>query len=194
MAKSSRVAFIIPGYRFSPKRPEYKAIARAFAKQGIAPVGISVMWKNRTMSQYIVQVEKIIQAHPAKQKYMLGFSFGAYISFVLSTRIKVKQQFLCSLSPYFAEDVQKIKKSWKEGLGKQRMQDFKNFSYRALSPKVTSPTLMFYGDQEVPEVRRTVRAVYQKLKIKKKLLLFTGAKHRLSQPNIYSRFLSKLGP
>lgn len=192
MAKSSKIAFIISGYRESADQKVYRQIARAFAKRKIKPVGIKIHWKRRTMSEYVEEAGQQIQSYSVRDKYVIGFSFGAYISFMLSTRQKFKLQILCSLSPYFSEEIPGMKKRWKLFMGKRRMKDFSRNRYSVLARKVKSKTILFCGDKEGSEVARVASGVYKSISQMKSLIILPGVKHNIRAPQYTARILNEI--
>jgi len=57
---------------------------------------------------------KIYQNFDNKNSLIIGFSFGAMVAFIASQKIRPKKLILCSLSPYFNEDLKKLRKGWKK--------------------------------------------------------------------------------
>ena len=74
-------------------------------KDGYHPILVKIPWKKTTISEnttYFLEKYKKINT---KKKYILGFSFGAMIAFIASTKVSPSGLILCSLSPYFKEDM-----------------------------------------------------------------------------------------
>jgi|SRR6185369_2175999 len=102
---AKKTIFIIPGYRHGPNNKSYQSLAKLFTLEGYDPIVVSIPWKKSTISEntdYFLQEYKKIKR---KKKYVLGFSFGAMIAFLASTKVDVSGLILCSLSPYFQEDL-----------------------------------------------------------------------------------------
>src|SRR5258705_1869469 len=111
--RQTKVVFIIPGFRQKPTQIAYKEIAKKLKSEGYFPVPITINWKETTISEntdyFLSQVKKRDLVN--KKIYILGFSYGAMIAFLAATKIKVHGLILCSLSPFFKEDLQKLSKS-----------------------------------------------------------------------------------
>src|SRR6266403_2076787 len=102
---AKKTIFIVPGYRHGPNNKSYQALAKLLTLEGYDPIVVTIPWKKTTISQnteYFLQEYKKIHA---KKKYILGFSFGAMIAFLAATKVDVSGLILCSLSPYFQEDL-----------------------------------------------------------------------------------------
>src|SRR3989344_4182526 len=88
--------------------------------------------------------------------------------------------FLCSLSPYFKEDLRFLKKSWRNRVGKKRLEDLKNFSFQKLVKDITCKTLLIVGEKELKELHKRVDDAHKKIK-NSELFIASNAKHEISQ-------------
>lgn len=177
-----KIAFIIPGYSESKRNnPAYSKIERYFRQNGIDPLVVDVSWKYRTMTDYVREFRAVYEKnHKGAEVYFLGFSFGAIISFIAAAELKPKAIILCSLSPFFKEDLSKLRPWWKRALGKKRLEDFNSLSFSLLAKKISSRAFIFAGSREVEDVFR--RAEEAKNQIRgSKLLIVPEAKHDISQ-------------
>jgi len=170
--------FIIPGFHESRKNAIYSRIGREFAQHKIHVKIVVPTWKNHTMSEYIQEVDSQLP-EMTLQDYILGFSFGAYISLALSARRKFRHQFLCSVSPYFSEYDQQILKSWRKYLGKKRMQDLLTYRLQKLASKVSSPTSIFIGSTEGALMNDVARDVGSRVKTKSRMSVVDGVGHKI---------------
>lgn len=173
-----RIVFIIPGYGCSADETEFKLIGKMFIKKGIEPIYVNIPWKRTTISQNVEYFLENYAHVDAQEKYILGHSFGAVIAFIASTKMVINLQILCSLSPYFAEDIPK--KSWKLIIGKKRSNDLLNISSAELVHKTTTKTFMIMGSKEHPILQSCVHRIYDSLSIEKQLLIVQGAKHDIA--------------
>jgi hypothetical protein len=85
---------------------------------------------------------------------------------------------LCSLSPYFKEDLPKLPKPWSRWWNKNWPGS--EYSFNTLAPAIKTKILMVAGDKEGPEVDRKMRAAKRLIK-KSSLISAKGAKHWISQ-------------
>ncbi len=99
-----------------------------------------------------------------KEVYLLGFSLGSMIAMISSAKINPKMQILCSLSPYFKEDLPYLREWWKQLEGKRRMDDFKNYSFKEISSKTNCKTILLVGSREPRDVIRRVNDAHKRLK------------------------------
>lgn len=180
---SDKIVFIIPGFYHSSKLKIYQDIAKKFEDQGIKPIILNIPWKKKIMSDYVTYFLKEYTKVNAEKIYTLGFSFGAMISFISSTKVDIDTQILCSLSPYFKEDLSLIRKWWLKSLGKNRTEDFHQFSYKKLSPLIKTKTFLLIGEKETKEIFHTDNTVFNLLKCKKTLTIVKGSKHDIGDEN-----------
>ncbi|HVT01384.1 MAG TPA: alpha/beta hydrolase [Patescibacteria group bacterium] len=164
-----RTIFIIPGFRQNPKSTTYKRVARLFEKEGFRVVSIEIRWKNKTISQTVEDFIEVYKSFKYEEKYILGFSYGAMIAFIAGTKIKSDGLILCSLSPFFSEDL-KTNKS-RSIIMKKRYTDFAKLRADLLSKKLkTKKVLMLYGTQEATSLIKRVKNTFENIDTEKTLI------------------------
>ncbi|MBI2074790.1 MAG: hypothetical protein HYT83_03050 [Candidatus Levybacteria bacterium] len=167
-----KTVFIIPGFKHKPTNKAYKEIARMLKKEGYKPVLINVPWKQTTISenaQYFLKKYKKINT---KKKYMLGFSFGAMIAFIASTKVSASGLILCSLSPYFKEDLLKASTRFLSSITQQRYRDFSKLHCASLAKKIKAKKiLMLYGAKEEKSLIKRVNKAYSQIPSRRKYLI-----------------------
>lgn len=179
-----QTAFILPGFRESGEAKGYLEIAKIFSEHGCNTQIISIQWNRRTMSDYIDEIRKAISG-VSGEVYLLGFSFGAMIAAVIASEVKPQALFLCSLSPYFAEDLVRIPNSWKKAIGKRRMEDFATLSFKNIASDIFSRTFLFLGETEAkryPAIARRSEEANRLIK-NSQLIRIPKGKHDLHQDN-----------
>ncbi len=178
-----KIAYIIPGFRESSlKQSGYKKIAEYLQVKNIESIQVEIDWKYQSparfkdfLAQFLKQYKK---PKPDTEVYLVGFSFGAVTAFLAEAKIKPKAMILCSLSPYFEEDLQKMRLSWKKWFGKNMTES--TYSFDELAPTVSAKTHLIVGDQEYIECTRRARDARKKIK-NSKLFIARGARHNVSQ-------------
>ncbi|TAK04768.1 alpha/beta hydrolase [Patescibacteria group bacterium] len=187
-----RIAYIIPGFGHSPLRQRgYKAIGGFFERQGITPRYVLIDWHRKTPRTFTDFVRQFLKHHDGRKRqetYVLGFSYGATIAFLSATKIKPKALILCSLSPYFEEDMKNLKPSWIRWWRKH----FKDsdYSFAAMAPRIRVKTYVVYGSKEHFSV--AVRAKDARARIpRSSLRVSRGAEHKIHRRE-YLRTLERL--
>lgn len=181
---SRKTVFIIPGYKQRPENKAYREIAKFLKLQGYTPVLISIPWKKTTISKNVEYFLSEYKSTKASKKYILGFSYGAMIAFIAATKVSTSGLILCSLSPYFAEDLPKRRKIT-SALMRQRYEDFSGLNCAELSKKVKAKKiLMLYGQEEASTLVKRVTDTFGQVKSPKKYLI-TVAKsdHEIGNSN-----------
>jgi len=177
-----KIAYIIPGYGESrTKQPGYNKIASMFRERGIKPIHIEMRWrpaKPESFQNYIKQFLKKYKKPKNTKVYVLGFSFGALTAFLSESKAKPTAMILCSLSPYFKEDIPKLPKSWSRWWNKNYPDS--EYSFNQLAPRIKTKIFLVTGDKEGPEVARRVRSAKKLIK-ESSLTIAKGAKHRISR-------------
>lgn len=192
----SKVIYSIPGGMEQTTMKRYRGALKFFRAHGFRVVPVHISWKRHVMTDYVLEFfQQYNQHRPQDEVYLFGFSFGAMISFIASSRLAAQKksstltrptaQFLCSLSPFFKEDLPFIKKWWKNLLGIRRYNDFQSFSCTAIAQRIQCKTILFAGTREGPEVERTARRAHQHIK-HSTLFMIDGARHDISQ-DVYAQ-------
>lgn len=177
--KGEKVIFIIPGFRQSPKSLAYKNLAKMLTIEGFTPIVMDIPWKGNTITSNSTYFISQFNKTKALKKYILGFSYGAMIAFLASTQVKTDGIILCSLSPYFKEDVIKIKSGPRSALMQARYRDFAQLHCEALAKKIkTDQVLMLYGAQEARTLIRRVTETFGEITVPyKKLISIKKTEH-----------------
>ncbi len=159
-----KTVFILPGYRQRPTNKAYKELARMLKIEGYSPILMNIPWQTSSFLQntdyFVSQYKKIRR----EKKYILGFSFGAMLAFVASTKVSSQGLILCSLSPYFKEDLPKDLLDYYE--------DFSKIRCQTLAKKLKAKqVLMLYGTREAPKLKKRVSLAYNQISKKNKSLI-----------------------
>lgn len=175
------VAFVIPGYHHSPDRKIYTDIIDSFEAKNITTFPVKISWQYHTMLFWVDEFLKVYEANKGDRNILLGFSYGAMISFIASTKIDVDAQILCSLSPYFAEDLESLPHRWKKG--KRRIAEFEKIFAEDLTPQITADTFILYGTKEGEQIKKRAKETYHLLHSEKHLIPIAESKHDIGNPN-----------
>lgn len=151
--KNGKTLFIIPGFKEKISDPQYVALRRAFMRKGFDVHVVPIVWDRRVMTDWVVQFEKYFFEHRGAKNAVLGFSFGAMIALVTAQRARPDALVLCSLSPYFAEDLSMIPERWRRFIGKRRTEDFARYSMKQTVKGISIPAQVFIGGAEQQKFR-----------------------------------------
>jgi pimeloyl-ACP methyl ester carboxylesterase len=173
---------IIPGYEQSHvKQRGYKKVGKFFAARNITPIYIDIDWhqeKPATFRNYVDQFLAQYEKEKNTEVYMLGFSYGALIAFLAASKIKPKALILCSLSPYFAEDLVHFPEDLL-GWWRTNFLD-SDYSFEKLAPRIKMKTYLVVGDVEHPGSIARAKAGKKTIP-ESKLSIAKGAKHNIGQ-------------
>ncbi|RJO61430.1 alpha/beta hydrolase [candidate division WS5 bacterium] len=181
-----KTVFIIPGLgETEENNPVYQKIARYFKEKKIRPFIVPIHWQYRTMSDYVIEFTGFYNKYKTEESIFLGFSFGAFIAFLAAIELKPKAIILCSLSPYFKEDINGTIDAVRQDridrfIGKRRIKDFKQYSFGNLAEKINSKTYILYGGKELSVCQK--RAIDAGKKIKNsQLIKINNTEHNIRQ-------------
>lgn len=180
LTNSKKAVFIIPGFRQKPTNRAYKEIKRILKSEGYFPILVNVPWKGSTISENTKFFLKVYKKIKARKKYVFGFSYGAMIAFIASTKVGASGLILCSLSPYFKEDISKMRKKV-SSLFARRYQNFSKLHCESLAKKIKAKKIfMLYGTKEARSlIRRTKDAFGQISSYQKYLIPILKTDHEI---------------
>lgn len=181
-----KLVYIIPWYKYTWEENEYKFISQIFNSIWIEVKIINIQWKYQTMFQYIEQFKKQINNNDEKF-WILGFSYGAMISFISSVDLKLEFQILCSLTPFFNEDLNILKKSWIKLIWKRQTENFRQISFDKIAKQINCKTIVLAWDKEWIEVLNRIQESKEKIK-NSEIYILSKVKHNLWQ----KEYLDKL--
>jgi hypothetical protein len=150
---------------------------------------VNIHWSTKLdITDFIDQASsKIPDSIP--NDYILGFSIGAYIAAILSTRKNAKGYIFCSLSPYFKDNLKNIPEDTKEYWGKKMMTSFTKYEFPT---QVTQHAWFLIGSKDWEIAIEATKDYYKKWLGRKKLFLIKDAGHELVHPNYMEKIKSIL--
>ena len=117
------------------------------------------------MSDYILEAEA--QINNSEEYNLIWFSFWAMIALRLSQKYKFNKVFLCSLSPYFSEDLFVHPKYYKSVLWIKRWKDFENnYSEKDINNHIGNDYKVIYWSDETKWLKTRTRKIIDSLTIK----------------------------
>lgn len=177
-----KIAYIIPGYCESHLRQKgYNKVASFFEERGIEAIHVDIDWEKNSpkrFTDYTTQFLTLYKKPRGAEVYILGFSYGATTAFLTATKTKPKALILCSLSPYFEEDLLSMKPAWVRWFRERFVES--DYSFSKIAPKVVTETYLIVGDRE--DISCITRAKDAKKKLDNAhLTIARGAKHKIGQ-------------
>jgi len=176
----SKVVYVIPGFTEKVNLKGYQQAIKSFKSKNFKVIPIKISWKYNVMSDYVDQFFCQLSHKKSDDVYLFGFSFGAMIAFISAVKLKPKMLFLCSLSPYFMEDLMFLRTTLKKYVGKKRINDLKMFSFDKLAKDIRCKTLLIIGENEYKLVHNRVLDAHKKIN-KSRIIIINNAKHNISQ-------------
>lgn len=143
-----KTVLFIPGFKEDLITRDYKATIKGIESKGYKVKFIPIQWDRTTIIDWIKQAEAIYEEYDPKETILAGFSYGSMIAFMLATKTNPAELWLFSLSPYFSDDIPKLKQSWKNGIGRQRVDTFSQLDFNKLAKTIHCPTLIVAGEVE----------------------------------------------
>jgi len=177
-----KIVYLIPGFGESHiKQKGWSKVAKLFEINGIEPFHINIDWDKNTPSRFSDYIKEFLEQFKKPKNaevYVLGFSLGAMIAFLTATKTKPTAVILCSLSPFFEEDIVQFKPQWLTWWRKNFVES--DFSFEKIAPYITMKTYLIVEDVDAKEIMRRARDAKRKLP-NATLVIAKGAKHRIIQ-------------
>lgn len=172
--------YIIPGLGEGLKDKPYFELITYFKSKGLDTIFYGPKWSRNTIERWLSDFEEILKNDSLDNSIVLGFSLGALIAVLSTKRHKFSKLILCSLSPYFSDDIKHIPKLAEKYLGKRRMEAFKRQSF----PKDTKNSVIFLSGSEEKDLFPNSNKKYFDLwKGSKKFIVVPEAGHDISNLN-----------
>lgn len=188
--KRQRMLFILPGFREKISDPQYVALRNFFRGKGFEVRMVPIVWDRRVMTDWILQFEEFFRSSRGKKNAVLGFSYGAMIALLAAKSLQPDALILCSLSPYFAEDLSNIPDRWKRFIGKRRTADFGRYSMKSAVKCVSSKVKVFIGGAEQKKFRQlAARCAFAAKALETSVIVVEGVKHDIGD----ARYREALG-
>ena len=158
-------ALLIPGWEESITQVAWELIVNKLRASGYQVLDGRPDWDNGTHSDWLKEIEAKYSHN--KFDLVIGHSFGAMLAFKLASKVKIQKLILCSLSPWFAEDVPDMREEWKAMVGLEIIKDVSsNFIFKDLYRLVEDNVdlvVNIKGADESDEIRRRFDEVNAKL-------------------------------
>lgn len=171
---------IIPGFGETVKQSAYQQIAIFAHEKGYNVLMFIPRWQRHIATDWLNEFQQFIQRNVPSpcNTLVIGFSFGAYIAINSARHFKFKKILLCSLSPYFRDDIPKLPAIAYKILGKKRIQDFKKYAFPLA---IRTPAIFFVGDKDMPLVIERSKKAFKQRGGPKKFELVSGAEHEIDK-------------
>ena len=150
-----KTIFIITGFKQNKEDIQFKWMYPYFSEKGFRVKIFAPNWNFHVMSDYVNEFVEFYGKNKSDVNYVLGFSFGAMTAFISAPVIKPSHLYLCSLSPYFKEDLTTLKQNHAIVIGIRRLKDFSNHGAKEIAKLLHNiPIDIFYGENEAEKYPR----------------------------------------
>lgn len=189
-----KTVLFVPGFREDLQSRDYKSVLEAIKSKGYAVVFVPINWKRTVVNAWTRQLEEEYNKHDPRNTILAGFSYGSLTAFVVATKCIPAELWLFSLSPYFSDDIPKLKPTWLDIIGKRRTEAFRQLNFEALAKTIKCKTLIFVGEFEAekyPPIGRRAKLA-EKLIKDARLYNVAGAGHDVGDSNYVAAIKSAL--
>lgn len=106
-----KTVLLLPGFRESIDYRDYKSVIKAIETKGYKVRFIPINWNKTLLRDWTRELEAVYSTLDAKTTILAGFSYGSMTAFMAATKRNPSELWLFSFSPYFSDDMPKMKKS-----------------------------------------------------------------------------------
>jgi pimeloyl-ACP methyl ester carboxylesterase len=189
-----KTVLFVPGYKEGLKSRQYDHLLLTIKKRGYRAKFIPINWTRTVIDDWVRELDQEYRKHEPEKTILAGFSFGAMTVFAAAADRNPSELWLCSLSPYFAEDLNRLTKSWLTFVGKRRVQAFSTLRFSKNARLIRCKTFIFVGNLEAIKypllLTRAKRA--HKLISRSKLIYVPDCGHDVTHPNYIVSICSKI--
>lgn len=173
--------YIVPGFGGHASDKYYQQVRKYAQENGYTVIPVPIQWRWTTIDRWIKDFEEVVDKKTVEQSVVLGFSLGALVAVLVSTKFSFKKMIICSLSPYFQEDLPKLPILAHEALGKRRMNAFRVHPFPLLTQR--TPISFIIGDKDFHlAIERTQQAYKMWRCNKKNIKILQGVGHTIASP------------
>lgn len=189
-----KTVLFVPGSGEDIHSRDYASTINAIEKKGYKVKFVDITWPRTIPEKWAAELNAVYAQYDPKDTILAGFSFGAVTAFLSAVKRTPSQLWLFSLSPYFAEDIngETMKPTWLKQLGRRRVASFSKLHFGKLLDKISSKTIFFYGNLELPnwpDISYRTTAVKRSKNSTVKIV--KGAGHDVTHPN-YIKAIAEL--
>jgi len=161
-----KTVLFVPGFREDVKSRDYKKVIKAIESKGYNARFVPIKWSRTTLDDWVSELDADYDEYDAKEVVLAGFSYGSMTAFMSAAKRNPTELGLCSLSPYFSDDMSEMKKSWLANIGHRRADVFRSLDFNLLAKKIQCKTLIFVGEVEAekyPSIARRSEIATEKI-------------------------------
>lgn len=144
-----KTVLFVPGFREDINSRDYNSTINAIESRGYKVVFVPINWTRSTLIDWVQELNNVYGNYDPKETILAGFSYGAMTAFMTATERNPSELWLFSLSPYFSDDMPKMRKSWLNSIGHRRADVFRALDFNLLAKNINCKTLLFVGEKEV---------------------------------------------
>jgi pimeloyl-ACP methyl ester carboxylesterase len=149
---------IIPGFGESTDDAPYVELARMYKG---SVVTFNPKWNYRTATDWLRDLELTLEMLDTQNTSVVSFSLGAYIALLAAESYPFRKVILCSISPFFNEQISYMPPPAQKFFGKRRMKDF---SLHTIPKRIKCPVVCMFGSDDWPFAINGGKKLSQKYK------------------------------
>lgn len=190
-----KTILLVPGFRENLDTRDYRSVLIAIEAKGYKAVFVPIQWKRTTIDDWLKELEAVYDKYNPKDTILAGFSYGSMTVFLAATKRVPAELWLFSLSPYFSDDLPKLKKAWRNKIGHRRITAFSKLNFSKLAREITCPTLLMLGSLEFkkyPLLANRTHTAKQAIK-NNRYVVADGAGHDIAQRKYIATISNNIG-
>ena len=174
-----KTVLFLPGFKETLKDRDYKKVIDSISSKGYKVKFVPIKWDRTTLVDWAKQLDFEYKKHDPNDTILAGFSFGSLTAFMSAVKLNPAELWLYSFSPYFSDDMPKMKKAWLKNIGHRRADVFRGLDFNVLAESIKCKTIIIMGEVEAKKYplleKRSERA--NKMIKNSKLIIVPRADH-----------------
>ena len=180
-----KTVLFVPGFQEDLTTRDYASVLTAITERGYDVKFVPIKWARTTITEWVEELDIEYAKYDPVNTVLAGFSYGSMTAFMSAVKRNPAELWLFSFSPYFSDDMPKLKKSWLNNIGNRRADAFGQLDFNNLAKNITCKTLIIVGEVEsikYPLLGARAKTA-NKVIVNNKLLISPKSDHDVSDKN-----------
>ena len=173
-----KTLLIIPGFKESTVEAPYQELLRRNENE-YTIITHTPHWNNKTATDWVQDLKVILSDIDVHNTTVVSFSLGAYITLILAETYAFEKVIVCSLAPFFKEQLPMVPPQAEKVLGVKRMKDFAN---HLVPQNLACPAVFLFGENEWPIAKEEAKRLAKQYEAEFEII--PKASHELTEEYI----------
>ena len=105
-----KTVLFVPGFQEDLTTRDYASVLTAITERGYDVKFVPIKWARTTITEWVEELDIEYAKYDPVNTVLAGFSYGSMTAFMSAVKRNPAELWLFSFSPYFSDDMPKLKK------------------------------------------------------------------------------------